>query len=339
MDLTRLLPGPLATLLLADLGAEVIKVEDPQAGDPLRPVPPLLDGVSVMFHCLNRGKRFVSLDLRNPADHDRFLGLLGTADGLIEGFRPDVLPRLGLDPQDLVARFPGLVIGRVSWFGTGGPWALRPGHDLNFLGLSGVMDGVAGPLPIQAADVGVALLAVSGFMATLLGRQRGLSVDRILDIPILDAALLMALPPHARQAAGDDPAPGRGLLEGGLPVYRMYEDRDGRTASVAAIEPRFAEALRDRLGGTDEDTLRTAFSRASRADLTSGEDRLPCVEPVLSLPEARRHPAVVARRLFRTVSTGDGVFDLPVTPFTPPSAGVEWPWAGQPGRDNDVILS
>jgi len=338
LDLTMNLPGPLATLILSDLGAQVVKVEAPPHGDPLRAAPPLVGGTSALFHCLNRGKRFVALDLKNPRQREVFRALLARSDCLVEGFRPGVLPRLGLDPERLSAENPHLIVARLSGYGTGGPYRDRAGHDVNFLGLSGILDGQRDPdpLPIQVADVGGALLAAVSILAALL--EPGPRPGRILDIPLLDAALLFAMPAHAREAAGDDPCPGRGFLEGGLPTYRLYRDADRRWVSVAALEPRFSEQLAGLFGSLDLDALCAGFSRLPRGRLFEQEPLAPCVEPVLSFSEAREHPAVRARSLFRIMKTGDQAIPLPVTPFAREDPVPDGPWASAVGADNCCIL-
>jgi crotonobetainyl-CoA:carnitine CoA-transferase CaiB-like acyl-CoA transferase len=156
LDMSRLLPGPFCTQLLCDLGAEVIKVEDPEGGDYARSYPPLLgDGNSAAFHALNRGKKSVTLDLKRAEDWRRFLALLATADVLVESFRPGVLAKLGAGPSALAARFPGLIVCSISGYGQTGPDALRAGHDVNYLAKSGVLGLMARPelLPVQVADI------------------------------------------------------------------------------------------------------------------------------------------------------------------------------------------
>jgi len=340
VDLTCYLPGPLATLLLSDLGAEVIKVEAPTGGDPLRFMSPSVAGSSVLFHCLNRGKRFVTLDLKQEHDRRRFMGLLGESDCLFEGFRPDVLPRLGLDPVELVHDFPRLVIARLSGYGQDGPYASRPGHDLNYLSISGVLDGSLSefPLPTQVADVGTSLLSISAVLATLLGASRDTAVERILDVPILDSALVFAMASHARGSGGDDPTPGHGLLEGGLATYRLYRDRDGRMVSVAALEPKFHEALVSIFGGADAVTLENSIGSISHDDLAKRREELPCVEPVLSLEEARNHPAVESRSTFKVMEWDDNRIVLPVTPFAAGDPTPRGPWASPPGSDNESVF-
>lgn len=339
VDLTNYLPGPLATLLLSDLGADVIKVEAPPLGDPVRAMPPLIAGSSALFHCLNRGKRFVTLDLHTDQDRSRLNRLLESADCLVDGFRPDVLPRLGLDPTDLIERFPGLVVARISGYGQEGPYSARPGHDINYLALTGVLDRSPSecPLPVQVADVGSALLSLSALLASLLGQARGLSVDRILDVPILDAALVFAMAPQARQSGGDDPTSGRGFLEGGIPMYRMYRDRDDRLVSVAALEPKFLAALEHMFGATDSATLASSFGCRSRIELDQSRESLPCVEPVLTLEEARCHEAVRSRAIFKMMTWDQGEIELPVTPFAAGDPMPDGPWTDQPGSDNRIV--
>ncbi len=339
VDLSWNLPGPLATLMLSDLGAEVVKVEPPQ-GDPLRKAPPVVAGACALFHCLNRGKRFVALDLQDPRDVERFRELLARADALVDGFRPDVLPRLGLDPQALLARYPNLIVVRMSGYGASGPYSGRAGHDLNFVGLSGVLGAYdsENPLPVQVADVGGALLAVSAVLAALVDRVRGQGRGRVLDLPLLDGALTFAMAPQARQAAGDRVAPGEGFLEGGLATYRLYRDAERRWVSVAALEPHFVAELEALFGAVDPESLAAGVASLSRPRLLANEPVAPCVEPVLDLREAREHPAVRSRSLFRTMTWEGGQVELPVTVFARDDPVPVGPWARPVGADNNVLF-
>lgn len=334
VELAFNLPGPLTTLMLSDLGAEVIKVEPP-TGDPLRHLPPIFSGASAPFHCLNRGKRFVSLDLQNPSDRDRLLQLLAQADIFLEGFRPDVLPRLGLGAETLFLQKSDLIVVRMSAYGLSGPYAGRPGHDLNFVALSGILAGheSVNPLPVQVADVGASLLALSAILAALAERQHTPSQPMVLDVPLLDGALFFAMMPHARDASGDQPLPGRGFLEGGLPTYRLYRTCDGRFVSIAALEPRLAAETERAFSTLDDETLGTKISHMPFASFLR-EYVAPCTEPVLTLAEARAHPAVTSRDLFRTMTCEEGSIQLPVTPFARDKPVPEGPWARPVGADN-----
>eukprot|EP00736_Rhodelphis_marinus_P011953 Rmarinus@m.16487 len=177
VDLSRLLPGPYATQMLADLGAEVIKVEDPEGGELTRYLPPLApDGTSLVFHSLNRGKKSVTLDLKNKDDIAQLYQLLETADVLMESFRPGVMERLIGDVSQLREKFPSLVICRISGFGQTGPDRLTPGHDVNYCARAGVLSICTphpAPLPVQAADIcGGAYPAVMQVLAALYQREK-----------------------------------------------------------------------------------------------------------------------------------------------------------------------
>ena len=336
IDLTTNIPGPYATLLLCDLGAEVIKVEPPQ-GDPVRYLKPEVCGASLLFHCLNRGKKFLCLDLGKPEDRERLLDLVSKSDCLVEGFRPGVLERLGFPVDVLKERNKNLVIVRMSGYGQHGSYKDRAGHDLNFMALSGALSGYGSfnPPPFLVADVGSALLASVVTVASLLSkREQG--VEEI-DCALLDGALIFSLPLLARAFAGEDIRQGYGFLEGGLSVYRLYKDKDGGVVSVCALESKFQEELARVFGSLDAQTLEKGFSETPR-ERFFGEDPLAqCVEPVLSPEEVKRHPAIVARRFFGKMRCEDKVFDLPVTFFTTPADIPDGPWAKPLGADNDAL--
>lgn len=241
LDLSRLLPGPYLTQLLADLGAEVIKVEGPDSGDYLRHMPPLAGQVGAAFAALNRGKRSVCLDLKKPADIEKFLGLLVTADVLLESFRPGVMERLGLGPDTLLAHHPRLVFCRISGYGQTGPDALRAGHDLNYVARSGLLGLMPEPtvLPVQVADlVGGALLPAVQILAALRLRDSS-GQGAVIDAAMIDGAWATMVMPLARHLGGGISLdPGRGVLCGGVPSYNIYRSKDGALA-VGALEPKF----------------------------------------------------------------------------------------------------
>lgn len=331
IDLTRHLPGPLATLILSDLGAEVIKVESPFQGDPVRYIPPIISGSSLLFHALNRGKHFVSIDLRK--ERDIFLSLLSTADCMVESFKPDALVKLDLDPNLLVTRFPNLIIVRMSGYGMKGP--SKPGHDINFMALSGSL-GITrnlSPLPVQVADCGASLLAVIHILSSLITmKDRELPPDqRILDCPIIDAGLLFSMPLYCRALSKEDISEGKGLLEGGFSLYRIYNTRDGRKVAIGAIEQEFHRKIEDCFGAIDEKTLECRFHELDIAQIMDMD--LPCVEPVLNPLDVPMNPIVRNRGLFANMNTDEGSFLLPITPFTSkiPEKG---PWAKSVGEDN-----
>src|SRR4030081_582987 len=195
LDLTRLLPGPFCTMLLADMGADVIKIEDPDQGDYMRWSPPLLDGQSVLFNAVNRNKRSVSLNLKSKAGLDLLLKLVDGADVLVEGNRPGVMKRLGLGWDVVHARNARLVMCSITGYGQDGPFATRAGHDINYmataggLGLNGSRGGPPGPLSVQVADVGGGgLQPAVAILGALIAVQRG-GEGRWLDVSMTDGAV------------------------------------------------------------------------------------------------------------------------------------------------------
>jgi crotonobetainyl-CoA:carnitine CoA-transferase CaiB-like acyl-CoA transferase len=254
LDLTRLLPGGFCTLILADLGADVIKVEEPGRGDYLRAFPPLGKTQSVLFTALNRGKRSLTLNLKTESGRDILLDLARRADVLIESYRPGVLARLGLDYEMLQAVNPRLILCSISGYGQRGPLRDRVGHDLNYLGYAGALplftrrptmhqnSGGAPPIVpgIQIADIGGgALPAAIGILAALLERGRT-GRGQALDIAMTDGVLRwLAMYAAEHWATGAAPTGGRGPLSGGYACYSIYATADGRALTVAAVEPRF----------------------------------------------------------------------------------------------------
>jgi crotonobetainyl-CoA:carnitine CoA-transferase CaiB-like acyl-CoA transferase len=247
LDLTRLLPGGFCTLILADLGADVLKVEEPGRGDYLRAFPPLGKTQSALFTALNRGKRSVTINLKTDAGRILLLDLARRADVLVEGFRPGVLARLGLDYDTLHDANSRLIVCGISGYGQRGPLRGRVGHDLNYLGYAGALPLFAprgGGTPIvpglQIADLGGgAMAAALGILAALLERQRT-GTGQYLDIAMTDGVLHWLAAYAAEQwATGAAPVGGRGPLSGGYACYSVYATADGRALTVAAVEPHF----------------------------------------------------------------------------------------------------
>ena len=305
LDLSRLLPGPMCSWYLRGLGATVTKVEQPGVGDYLRHFPPFgADGLSVWFAALNAGARSVALDLRRPPGREALLALLTETDVLIEGFRPGVMKRLGLDPVELRQRFPRLVIASISGFGQDGPHRERPGHDLGYCGLAGTLstaarrDETGAPdVPgVQLADIaGGALTTAFGIAAALFRREVSGEGDW-LDVSMTDAVLPFLVPALTQQATTGEVTPGDELLTGGSPSYRVYRCADGALLAFAPLEPQFqatAQAVLDDVAGESVPWTVEAIS-AVLATLTRDvwADKLgqACVEPVLELREGLTHP-------------------------------------------------
>lgn len=323
LDLTRLLPGPFCTGLLAEFGARVIKVEAPRGGDYARWYPPLIvaedDGFGAFFEAVNRGKESVAIDLKRPEGLALLLQLVERSDVVVEGFRPGVMERLGLTEERLREARPDLVYCRISGFGQTGPAARRAGHDLGYLARSGVL-GLTGPssaspvMPaVQIADLaGGALQAAFGVAAALLRRARTGS-GATLDIAMTEGVLqLLTMAVNTAGATGIPQRRGGEFLTGGIPAYGTYPTADGRFLAVAALEPHFWGRLCEVLGRPDwvargldsgeagaglRDEMEAHFAAQPLAhwlELLGEEDV--CVEPVLTLDELVSDAQLGARR-------------------------------------------
>jgi crotonobetainyl-CoA:carnitine CoA-transferase CaiB-like acyl-CoA transferase len=255
LDLTRLLPGGAATLLLANFGAEVIKIEEPGTGDYARSMPPFLDGEGAVFHLMNRGKKSVALDLKDTRGKDAFLSLASRADVLVESFRPGVMMRLGLNYETLSTHNEGLIYVAITGYGRQGPLTGMAGHDINYQALGGSLDltGEEGGPPVipgvQIADLaGGAMQAVIGVLLALTARART-GRGQMVDVSMLDgAAWMLPVALAFYQATGAMPERGAAVLTGRYACYRLYRCADGRWVSVGALEPKFWAALCRALG-------------------------------------------------------------------------------------------
>lgn len=250
LDLTRLLPGPFCSLLLADFGAEVIKIEQPGAGDHARWYPPLVGDTGGMFLLLNRNKKSLTLNLNKPAGKEIFLRLAQRADVILEGFRPGVAKKLGVDYETVREVNPRIVYCSISGYGQDGPYAGHPGHDINYLGYAGVlgMTGRAGETPVvpgvQIADIGGgALMAAVGILLALMARERT-GEGQFIDIAMLDGVISW-LPTLAGAyfAGGGVPERGKAWLTGGYACYDVYRTKDGGYVSLGTLEAHFWERL------------------------------------------------------------------------------------------------
>jgi alpha-methylacyl-CoA racemase len=318
LDLTRLLPGPFATLVLADLGADVVKVEDPAGGDWLRSLPPVQGEQSSAYHALNRNKRSVALDLRRPAGAAALRRLARRADAVLESFRPGVMDRLGVGFEALRAENPRIVLCSISGYGQDGPYAGRAGHDLDYCAIAGVLaaNGVPErplPLGVQVADVaGGSWPAAVGILAALL-RARASGEGAHVDVSMTEGALaLLAMPLGIAWGRGSPIARGRELLTGGAACYGVYRTKDGRFVALGALEPKFFAAFCAAVGRPDlaerqlEDggagpraELEAIFASRTRAEWTAfAAEHDACVAPVLEGDEPREDPQLRARGVF-----------------------------------------
>jgi alpha-methylacyl-CoA racemase len=328
LDLTRLLPGPAMSMHLADFGADVIKVEDVSDGDYMRGFPPLArnaEGVEInaAFENINRGKRSIRLDLKQPQGRELLLRLVDSADALVEGFRPGVMDRLGLGWEVLQARNPKLVFCSLTGYGQTGPWRLKAGHDLNYCAMTGVLDqnranGWPAMPNLQIGDLlGGTLTALSALLAALLGAQRTGRGSRV-DAAMTDGLLVHHIFPHGDLDAGRTPVAGETLLTGGAPCYRIYETADGKHLAVGALELKFWQAFCDAAGlaelreqhwahglaagsATSEQVASKVAARIREKTRNEWEAVFApldaCVTPVLTPAEALSHPHHQARGL------------------------------------------
>jgi crotonobetainyl-CoA:carnitine CoA-transferase CaiB-like acyl-CoA transferase len=327
LDFSTLLPGPFASLLLADMGAEVLRIESPERPDLLRILPPHDQGTSASHAYLNRNKRSLALDLKQPAALEIIKRLLDDHDILLEQFRPGVMERLGLGYEALKAINPRLIYVSISGYGQTGPFKDRAGHDINYLALAGLASHTgradSGPLPlgIQAADIaGGSLHGVIGLLAAVIARQQS-GQGQHLDVSMTDCVFsLNALAGAGYLACGVKPGWENHALNGGS-FYDYYRTRDGRWMSVGSLEPGFMQALCAALGRPElaaqglateqqqrlKEQLRSEFEKRDFADLCALFAEVDaCVEPVLGLDEALEHPQLKARHLVTQVPRGDG---------------------------------
>jgi alpha-methylacyl-CoA racemase len=313
-------PGPFAAMMLADMGAEVIRVERAQAVTGPAPDQPHFD---VML----RGRRNVAVDLKNPDGVATLLRMIERADGLIEGFRPGVMERLGIGPEPCLALNPRLVYGRMTGWGRDGPYAPTAGHDINYIALAGALAHFARagapptpPLNLVGDFGGGGMFLAFGVVCALLEAQRS-GRGQVVDAAMIDGAATLMGQFWSGIATGqfDEDHPGTNLLDSGAPFYDTYRCKDGRYISIGSFEPPFyAEMLR--LTGLDGDAdfarqldqhswprlkerLARVFETRTRdewCEIMEGADA--CFAPVLTMSEAARHPHNVARGTFVEVA-------------------------------------
>lgn len=320
LDLTRNLPGPFATRMLADLGATIVKVEPPE-GDPARP----LGG---LFEALNHGKECRRIDFKHADDLAQLRGWVSASDVIVDSFRPGVMQALGLDYATLSALNPKLVAVSITGYGQQGPWAAKAGHDVNFMAMSGVLDQVRAPTGevalsnVQWGDIaGGSSMACIAILAGVFEAQRA-GKGRALDVSMahgLFAHLVMprATGPLVKSMLGRWPGAGEDMLNGALPCYNLYATQDGRTLAVGALEYKFWKLACDVFGRPDwaeqhwqrgvmPNTPASDSLKADVAQLVASQplavwaDRFEpsdcCVTPVLTLAEAKAHPLFAAQQ-------------------------------------------
>jgi crotonobetainyl-CoA:carnitine CoA-transferase CaiB-like acyl-CoA transferase len=358
LDLTRLLPGPVATQHLADLGADVVKIEDTGEGDYARCMGARPGETSAFFRLVNRNKRALRLDLKQPEGVAVFRRLTLSADVVVEGFRPGVMDKLGIGYAALAELNPRLVFCSISGYGQDGPYAQRAGHDINYIGYAGILDqiGAAGGPPavpnFQIGDLlGGALAPLVGLLAAVID-ARASGRGRKVDVAMTDAVFAHAVFPLAGLLARLAPPPrGADLLSGGVPCYGVYAAADGRHMAVGALERKFWELLCDTLDRPDLKPFHLAFGakgEQAKRELAAVFASRPqshwvgvfdkvdcCVTPVLHIGEALDNEQLQARGMVVEV---DGLPQL-----APPYKLSEYDFAIErsapaPGQHSEEIL-
>ncbi len=353
VELAGIGPGPFAGMLFADMGADVIRVERAQAV-PAQPTGRPNLSIS------ERGRRSIGIDLKTAAGREVVLRLVDKADGMFEGFRPGVTERLGLGPDDCLARNSRLVYGRMTGWGQEGPYAMAAGHDINYIALAGALEpiGRAGAKPVPPLNLvgdfgGGGMFLAFGMVCGLLEAARS-GKGQVVDAAMVDGAAVLMTMFHSMNAMGvHKPERGTNMLDTGAPFYDVYECSDGKYISVGSIEPQFYAELR-RLGGLEDDAtwgkqldqsrwaelkmkMAEVFMQRTRAewcDLMEHTDV--CFAPVLSLAEAPQHPHNVARSTF---ITRDGLTQpAPAPRFSRTQAELPHP-SPAVGADTDSVLA
>jgi len=346
LDLTRLLPGAYASQILADFGADVIKVEEPGSGDYGRFMPPHgPGGMSLYFTAINRNKRSITLNLKTEEGREVFLRLARDADVVLESFRPGVMERLGLGYERLKEAQPGIIYCAISGYGQDGPYHLRAGHDLNYAGYAGLLHynrGAHGEPAMPATQLGDlaggSYMAVMGILAAVVGRTKT-GEGRKIDVSMTEGVMsLLPLVASAYLNTGKAPRPGHSALDGGLPCYNIYETKDGKHVTLAALEPKFWQTFCTHIGhlellpfhlpvGPGEreeamEALRAIFKTRTRDEWVAELGEIDaCVGPVYSIDEALNDRHAQARG--ETVTSGKGEERLHTLRSFPRISGVE----------------
>jgi crotonobetainyl-CoA:carnitine CoA-transferase CaiB-like acyl-CoA transferase len=353
LDLSRLIPGAFCTLMLAELGAEVIKIEDPRGGDPTRHLPPQIRGRGIYDLLLNRGKKSVTLDLRAPESAPLLDRLIATADVVIESFRPRTARRLGVAGEQIRARHPKVIHCAITGYGQTGPYAERPGHDLNYVAVSGLL-AADRPNPDELprmfiADVGGgAMSAVIAILAALFARTRT-GEGATIDISMHEAALYWMMLPAARELL-DNGAAAVGELPtfGKHACYHVYRTKDGEAVALGALEEKFWRGFCAAIGRADlverhltdakdqtvliEEVREIFLTRTREEWLAFFDHDDVCLSPVNKPSEALVDPHVTVRG---TVTRGSGLRSVR-PPFLQTVA--ELLPAPQVGADTEAIL-
>lgn len=322
LDLSRLLPGPYCSLLLADLGMEVLKVEDLETGDYMRKMGPVRKQDSAYFLAVNRNKKSMTLNLKVKEGKEIFFRLIDAYDIILESFRPGVMDRLGVGYQELKKKNPRVIFCSLSGYGQDGPYRERSGHDINYIGLGGALELIGtkneGPVipGVQIADLAAGgMMSAIAILAAVVHRGKT-GEGQYLDVSMLDGVISW-LSMHAGKYFMDGELPGRGemLLTGRYACYHVYQTKDGRYMSLGALEPKFWENFCEAIGRKEliikqyiegEQRLRLIeeiqefFKTRTQnewVDFFRNADA--CCEPILNLNEVFHHPHVLHRQMVK----------------------------------------
>jgi len=358
-DLSRLLPGGFCSMMLGDFGAEVIKVEEPGRGDYVRWAPPFINGQSAYFLSINRNKKSIVLDLKNPKGTDVFLRLVRTADVMIEGFRPGVVDRLGIGYQHITKVNPRIIYCSISAFGQSGPFRNQEGHDLNCLALAGLLSitGInGGPLIIpgvQLSDYAGAMMAIIAILLALIEREKS-GEGQYCDLSMLDAVTSW-MGMHFVKYFADRllPYPQDSMFNGALACYNIYKTKDDRFVVLGAMEEKFWVSFCEVIGREDliplqwegqtiqekmKEELSLLFKEKTRAEwlkLLDGQGT--CFSPVLNMEETLNSPHLQERGMFQGIK-GEERATIPQIGFpiklsnTPAAYSIPPPRMGQDSR-------
>jgi len=348
LDLSRYLPGPFCTQILADFGAEVIKVEDPRGGDLGRTLTPCIEGESARFPTVNRNKKSITLDLKQEAGKAIFRKLVAKADVVVDQFRPGVMKKMGLDYDALKKINPGIIYCAITGYGWTGPMKDAAGHDLNYLNLAGVtgMTGVFKGRPamsgVQIADIaGGTLYSVIAILLALASREKT-GEGQLCDVAMLDCSIsLLAYTLGEWAGWGRLPEMGNDVLTGGYACYNVYECKDGKHVSLGAVEDKFWAEFCQKIDRAEyiKPQWNPALQQDIQADIraimmTKTRDEWVeffahndiCFTPVLTMEEMCNHPQVIAREMILKLPNFKGTGrDIPLT-------GVPIKMSGTPGE-------
>jgi len=348
LDLSRYLPGPFCTQILADFGAEVIKVEDPRGGDLGRSVPPLIKGESARFYTVNRNKKSITLDLKQDAGKEIFKKLTASADVVVDQFRPGVMNKMGLGYENLMMINPGIIYCAITGYGLTGPLRDAAGHDLNYLNIAGVtgLTGAYQCMPVmsgaQIADIsGGTLYAVIAILLALASRAKT-GQGQLCDIAMMDCSIsLLAYTLGEWAGWGRLPEMGNDVLTGGYAFYNIYKTKDGKYVGLGAVEDKFWAEFCEKIDRREyiklqwnatlqqdmQADIRAIMLKKTRDEWTQFFAACDiCFTPILTMEEMCVHPQVIAREMILKLTNikGSGQ-DVPLT-------GVPMKLSGTPGE-------